>query len=133
MGDWQGRCMNGGGVLGGYEGGGHVVAGCSRRGGMHAGYCIVVRWATVGLCSLQTGCTDVTRLAGGRVVGSELTEGNGTFVGQKLLGLGTGPIDPLVLVTQSNLVHSRGTGLPAILAVGDGAGCGVPLSGSRAL
>ena len=79
--------------------------------------------ATVGLCGLQTGCTDVTRLAGGHVVGSELTEGNGTFVGQKSLGLGIGPIDPLVLVAQSNLVHSCGTGLAATLAVGDGAGC----------
>jgi hypothetical protein len=85
--------------------------------------------ATVGPCGLQT---DVTRLAGGRVAGSELTEGDGTLVGRKSLGLGTGPIDPLVSVAQSNLMRSRGTGLAAALAVGDGAGCGVPLSGSRA-
>ena len=59
-----------------------------------------------------------------------LAEGDRGFVGRKSLDLGTGPIDPLVSVAQLNLVRSRGTGLAAVLAVGDGAGCGVPLSGS---
>ena len=84
--------------------------------GMHLrGATLPFRWVTVRLGVVRTG------------------KGDWGLVGRKSLALGTGPIDLLVSVAQSNRVCSRGTGLVAALAVGDGAGCVVPLLGSRTL
>ena len=60
----------------------------------------------------------------------QMGKGGWGLVGWKSLALGMGPIDLSVFVAQLKCMCSHGTGLAAMLAMGDGVGCMVPLLGS---
>jgi hypothetical protein len=63
----------------------------------------VVGVLAVGVGGMRTVCEGAVGLSGKRGAGLWLAKGNGGFVGQKSLALGTGPIDLSVSVAQSNL------------------------------
>ena len=64
-----------------------------------------------GLGGMQMGWEGVLGLLGRCDVGLVLTKHDGGLVERKLLALGTGPIDPLVSVTQLNCCGSCGVAL----------------------
>ena len=95
---------------------------CARGVPLHLG------GVTTCLDVMQMGCRGVTGLLSRWGVGLGLTKGDGTFIGWKLVRVGTGPIDSLMSVTQLNCVCSCGTWLMGVLAVVDGAwSCTLPL------
>jgi hypothetical protein len=62
-----------------------------------------VKLQSVGVGSMRTSFESLTELSGKHDAGLGLSKGDRGLVGQKLLTLGTGPIDSSVSVAQSNV------------------------------